>query len=85
MAKAIPRPVCSSTRITPESACSASTVFPRTYRSYCSVMKARLHRCGLPIMSSSVWRSSAALAGRANPPAVSAINASWVSGRATGR
>ncbi|SKU59938.1 Uncharacterised protein [Mycobacteroides abscessus subsp. abscessus] len=36
-------------------------------------------------MSSSVWRSSAALAGRANPPAVSAINASWVSGRATGR
>ena len=57
-----PRPVCSSTRITPASSGIASTVSPRTCRSYCSVTQ---------VLSASVRASRAGPAApRAAPPAV---------------
>src|SRR6478735_5904439 len=82
VASATPRPVVSSTRITPESSGCASAVLPCTNRSYWLVTQALDARFGLPSSCRTVARSSALVDGRSRDAAVSAFKPSCHAGRA---
>jgi hypothetical protein len=69
-------------RIMPASDGCASTVPPRTYRSYCSVTQRRDARLGEPAMRRISARRSV---GRARFSGPAAISASWSAGRSMGR
>ena len=82
----MPRVVSSPSRTTPPSCGIASTVPPRTKRSYCSVTQRREHRLGDATIRSNVARSSSPVDGRGSVLEPFAIRASCSSsGRVTGR
>ena len=79
---ATPRPVASSTRMTPASSGWHRAVSPRTKRSYWSVTQAVEAWLGLVTTARTCSASSVADSGRARRSVVSALSASCQAGRA---
>jgi len=85
VAIATPRPVASSTRITPASSGWASAVLPWTYRSYWSVTQDLAARFGDATRARICSRISSGEVGRRRRSASSALRPSCQAGRAWGR
>ena len=82
VAMATPRPVSSSTRMTPASSGWARAVPPRTKRSYWSVTHAGEAWLGLATTARTCSSSPAAVPGRSSEAVVSSLRASCQAGRA---